>query len=59
MLAAVEVDPADVRSVRTLDPLLIAQFLEQVVNVRQMVGGHILHEDAHDFLVADAAIHPA
>lgn len=58
MLAAIEIEPADERSVRALDSLLVAEFLEQQVDVRKVVGGHVLYEDAHDFFVADAAIDP-
>lgn len=42
-----------------VNSLLVADFLEQFVNVREMVGGHILDESAGNFFVANAAVEPA
>lgn len=57
--AVVEVDPADGRERVALDALLVAKHLEEFVNVREMVGGHIVNEGASEFLVANVAIEPA
>src|ERR1700675_57448 len=55
---AVEVNPADRWLRSALDSLLVAQLHEQIVDVRQVVGRHVLDEDAVHFLVAEAAVEP-
>src|SRR5271156_136763 len=57
--ASVEIHPADRRSRSVLNSLLVADSRKQVVDVRQMAGGHIFDEDAHDFVVAHAPVNPA
>jgi len=42
-----------------LNSLLVAKLLEQFVDVRQMVGGHVLDEGPVEFIIANAAIDPA
>jgi hypothetical protein len=55
-----QVYPADGRSGLTpLNSLLIADFLKEAVDVRQMVCRHVLDEGAHEFFVADPAVEPA
>ena len=52
-------EPADRRRRAALDSLPVAHFVEQIVDVRQMVRGHVLNERAHEFVVADAAVEPS
>src|SRR5882757_8640576 len=58
-VAAVEVDELDQRRVVEINSLLRGDFLQRVVNVRQMIGGDVAHEGAGDFFVAHAAMQPA
>ena len=56
----VEVDPANGRDrLAAFNSLLVADFFEAFVDVREMVGGHVLYEGAHEFFIANAAIEPA
>ena len=41
------------------DSLLVAEFFEQVVHVREVAGGHVFDEGAHELVVANAAVDPA
>ncbi len=57
--AIVEIDPANGRRFWKRNSLPAAQFAERVINVRQMVGGHVFDEVADKLIVANAAIEPA
>lgn len=39
--------------------LLVADLFEQLINVREVMRGHVLYECAHEFFVADTPIEPA
>lgn len=56
---AAQVDPADARRLLAVNSLLLAELQQEVVDVRQVVGGHVVDEEAQDFVVADAPIDPA
>ncbi len=58
-LTAVEVEPADGRERSAFNSLLLAEFFEAVVGVRQVVRCHVVDEGARDFVVADAEVEPA
>ena len=58
-MAAVEVDELDQRRFVEINSLLHGDFLQRVVNMRQMIGGDVAHEGAGDFFVAHAAMQPA
>ena len=59
MLALTQVDPLNLRERSAPDSLLVAEFSQQLVNVRKMVRGHVLKEEARNFVVANAAIDPS
>src|SRR5260370_35496877 len=42
-----------------LNSLLCGDFLQRVVDVRQMIGGDVAHDGAGEFVVAHAAVQPA
>lgn len=55
-----EVDPADRWDwLGVFNSLLVADFLKQLIDVREVVGGHVLHESARELFIANAAIEPA
>ena len=56
---AVEIEEADHRRFVQRNSLLGGDFLQRVVDVRQMIGGDVAHEGARDFVVAHAAMQPA
>src|SRR5579859_5371737 len=58
-VVTVEIDEADEGRFVERNSLPRGDFVERVVNVRQMIGGDIANEGAHDFVVAHAAMHPA
>src|SRR5260370_40866603 len=59
LAAGVEIDELDERRFVELNSLLCGDFLQRVVDVRQMIGGDVAHEGAGDFVVAHAAVQPA
>jgi hypothetical protein len=59
MPRAVQIDPIDWRAVGRVNSLPGANLFEQRVRVRQMNFGHVLHERAHHFVVANAPVDPA
>src|SRR5260370_34576317 len=59
LAAGVEIDELDERRFVELNSLLGGDFLQRVVDVRQMIGGDVAHEGAGDFVVAHAAVQPA
>jgi len=56
---AVEIDEADERRLVEGNSLPRSDFVERVVNVRQMVRGDVANESARDLIVADATMEPA
>jgi hypothetical protein len=56
---AVEVHEADQGRFVEGNSLPRGDFVQRVVNVRQMVGGDVADEGAHDFVVTHAAMRPA
>lgn len=59
MVVAVEVDETHEGSFVEGNSLPRGDFVQRVVNVRQMIGGDVADEGAHDFVVAHAAMQPA
>src|SRR6266852_8494027 len=55
----IEIDELDHRGFVERNSLLRGDFLQRVVDVRQMIGGDVAHEGAGDFVVAHAAMQPA
>lgn len=56
---AIEVDEADEGRFVEGNSLPRSDFVQRVVNVRQMICGDVADEGAHDFVIAHAAMHPA
>ena len=56
---AVEVDEADQRRFVEGNSLPGRDFVQRVVNVRQVIRGDVADEGAHDFVIAHAAMEPA
>lgn len=55
----VEIHPSNGRRFWKRNSLPAAQFAKRMINVRQMVGGHVFDEVANKLIVANAAIEPA
>jgi hypothetical protein len=53
------VDELDQGRFVEVNSLLRGDFLQRVVDVRQVIGGDVAHEGAGDFVVAHAAVQPA
>ena len=59
LLRVVQIDPADGWRWDAFDSLLVAEFFEQHVDVREVVCGHVFDKGAHEFVIADAPVDPA
>lgn len=59
MAVTVEVDEADQGRFVESNSLPGGDFVQRVVNVRQMIGGHVADEGTRDFVIAHAAMEPA
>jgi len=57
-IAVTEIEPTDGRERRALNSLLVADFVEAVVNVRQVIRRHIVDEGARDFVISNATVQP-
>jgi len=55
----VQVHKADEGRIVEFNSLLGGDFLQRIVDVRQMISGDVAHEGARDFVVAHAAMQPA
>ena len=59
-MALVQIDPTNRwRRFPGPNPLLIADLFEQLINVRKVMRGHVLHERTHELFVSDTPIEPA
>jgi len=56
---AVQIHKAYERRFVQFNSLVRGDFLQRVVDVRQMVCGDVADEGAHDFFIAHAAMQPA
>jgi hypothetical protein len=59
MAVTVQVDEADEGRFVEGNSLPGGDFVQRVVNVRQMICGNVADESAHDFVIAHAAMQPA
>ena len=55
----VQVHKPDEGCIVEFNSLLGCDFLQCVVDVRQMIGGNVADESPRDFVIADAAMQPA
>ncbi|PYU11272.1 MAG: hypothetical protein DMG37_17455 [Acidobacteria bacterium] len=59
MAVAVQIDEADQGRLVESNSLPRGDFVQRVVNVRQMVRGNVADESADDFVIAHTAMQPA
>ncbi|PYU53027.1 MAG: hypothetical protein DMG48_01955 [Acidobacteria bacterium] len=55
----VQVHKPDEGCIVEFNSLLGCDFLQRVVDVRQMIGGDVAHKGARDFVISHAAVQPA
>ena len=58
MAVAVKVDETDHGRFVERDSLPCSDFVQRVVDMRQMVRSDVTDEGSHDFVIAHAAMHP-
>ena len=59
MAVCVKIDEADQGRFGWLNSLLARNGVQLGIDVRQMVRGDVVHENAHDFVIAHTAMKPA
>ena len=59
MAVAVQIDEADQGRLVESNSLPRGDFVQRVINVRQMVRGNVADESAHNFVITHTAMQPA